>query len=225
MNTDLSLVLLSIRGTLAPPTLEAARKIHNETAGAPANIAAAQSLGDVSHMVHVPLDGAGMGAGEFLILDLWSSMDGLNRFFADPHVQEGGSQIFAQREPVVWAPAEGFTSYHIPAPFGMNQRIVATVRGKVQSMEAARRLHNTAIAKTIGRARKSGNLSHEGYFRLAAPGAPEALEFFGVDVWMRPDSMMEFYEDPDFLEGFNHLFTAEADSAVWAHPEGEWAEW
>ena len=87
MNTDLSLFLLSIRGTLAPPTLEAARKIHNETAGAPANIAAAQSLGDVSHMVHVPLDGAGMGAGEFLILDLWSSMDGLNRFFADPHVQ------------------------------------------------------------------------------------------------------------------------------------------
>jgi len=56
MSTDLPLFLLSIRGTLASPTVEAARKLHNSTAGAPANFAAAQSLGDLSHMVHVPLE-------------------------------------------------------------------------------------------------------------------------------------------------------------------------
>ena len=41
--------LLAIRGTLAPKTLEDARKTHNETAGAPANVAAARGLGDLSH--------------------------------------------------------------------------------------------------------------------------------------------------------------------------------
>jgi len=74
MNDQLTLFLLTIRGTLAPATLEAARKVHNQTAGAPANVAAAQSLGDVSHMVYVPMQHDGhaktKGAGEFLIMDL-----------------------------------------------------------------------------------------------------------------------------------------------------------
>ena len=100
MNDQLTLYLLTIRGTLSSATLEAARKVHNQTAGAPPNIAAAQSLGDVSHMVYVPMEHDGhaktKGAGEFLIMDLWSSMEGLNTFFADPHVQEGGAAIFSR---------------------------------------------------------------------------------------------------------------------------------
>src|SRR5258707_15647008 len=86
--TTLQLYLLSIRGTLAPPTLEAARAIHNQTAGAPESVAAARSLGDLSHMVYVPADQQDGNAGEFLILDIWHSMDGLNAFFANPQVQE-----------------------------------------------------------------------------------------------------------------------------------------
>ncbi len=46
---------------------------------------------------------------------------------------------------------------------------------------------------------------------MAAPGSPEAMEFFAVDVWMSADDMMGYYEDPDFLAGFDHMFTAEAD--------------
>ena len=38
--------LLSIRGTLAPATLEAARQTHNSTAGASANVAAARAMGE-----------------------------------------------------------------------------------------------------------------------------------------------------------------------------------
>jgi len=227
--SDLNVFLLSIRGTLAPDTLEAARKVHNQTAGNPAGIAAAQSLGDVSHMVHIPMQHNGHakneGAGEFLILDLWTSIEGLNTFFSDKQVQEGGSMIFSERDPVVWSAAPGFTSYHIPAPFGLNDRIVTTVRGTLKSVEEARTLHNASIAKTIGKARKAGNLSHEAYLRMAAPNTPEALEFFGVDVWLRADDMMAFYEDPEFLEGFNHMFTDEANTGVWVHPKGDWTEW
>jgi len=227
--SDLTVFLLAIRGTLAPATLEEARKVHNMTAGNPDGVAAAKSLGDVSHMVYIPLehDGHdnGKGAGEFLILDQWTSIEGLNTFFADKQVQEGGAMIFTERDPVVWNAAPGFTSYHIPAPFGLNDRFVTTARGLVKSIDEARTLHNTSIAKTINKARKAGNLSHESYFRMAAPGSPEALEWFGVDVWMRPDEMMSYYEDPKFLEGFNHIFTAEANTAVWVHPKGDWTEW
>jgi hypothetical protein len=50
----------------------------------PQSIAAAQSLGDLSHMVYVPTDQQGDKAGEFLILDIWNGMDGLNAFFRQP---------------------------------------------------------------------------------------------------------------------------------------------
>jgi len=229
MNDQLTLYLLTIRGTLSPDTLEAARKVHNQTAGDPAGVAAAQSLGDVSHMVFVPMQHDGhdktKGAGELLIMDLWYSMDGLNTFFADKQVQQGGAMIFSERDPVVWAPAEGFTSFHIPAPFGENDRIIAIVRGTVNSKEEAQKLHDTAMTKTISKARKLGMLSHEAYFRMAAPGSPEALEFLGVDVWMNGEGMGDFYGDEDFLAGFNHLFTSEAADSVWVHPKGEWVEW
>jgi len=229
MNDNLTLYLLTIRGTLAPATLEAARKVHNQTAGNPEGVAAAKSLGDVSHMVYVPMEHDGhaktKGAGEFLIMDLWYSMEGLNTFFADPHVQEGGAAIFTERDPVVWAPAEGFVNFHIPAPFGNNDRIIAVVRGTVNSIAEAKQLHNTAIVKTISKARKLGMLSHEAYFRMAAPNSPEALEFFAVDVWMSGEGMGDYYGDEDFLAGFNHIFTAEAADSVWVHPKGDWIEW
>jgi len=229
MSDQLTLYLLTIRGTLLPSTLEEARNIHNMTAGDPAGVAAAKSLGDVSHMVYVPLPHDGHapseGAGEFLIMDLWHSVEGLNTFFSDHQVQEGGNMIFRDRDPVVWAPAEGFTSFHIPAPFGCTGRIVAVVRGTVKAREEAKQFHNAAMTKTISKARKSGILSHEAYFRLAAPNSAEALEYFGVDVWMNDEGLGEYYGDEDFLASFDHFFTAEAADSAWVHPKGDWTEW
>jgi hypothetical protein len=229
MNDSLTLYLLTIRGTLSPDTLEEARKVHNMTAGDPDGVAAAKSLGDVSHMVYVPMPHNGhtkpKGAGEFLIMDLWYNVEGLNTFFSDKRVQEGGAMIFSERDPVLWAPAEGFVGFHIPAPFGNNDRIVAVVRGTVKSKEEAKELHNTAITKTISKGRKLGLLSHEAYFRMAAPDSQESLEFFAVDVWMNNESLGDFYSDEDFLAGFNHLFTAEAADSIWVHPKGDWIEW
>src|ERR1051325_9598520 len=102
MNDNLTLYLLTIRGTLSPATLEEARKIHNMTAGNPEGGAAAKSLGDVSHRGYIPLPHDGHaksdGAGECLIMDLWYSIDGLNTFFSDHQVQEGGNMIFSRRD-------------------------------------------------------------------------------------------------------------------------------
>jgi hypothetical protein len=217
--------LLAIRGTLAPETLEAARKIHNETAGAPANVAAARSLGDLSHMVYTPASESSLGTEEFLILDLWNNAEGLNQFFSNEQVQEQAGLIFTERDPVVWAPAEGFGGYHLPAPHGKNDRIVALVRGTVKSRESARSIHNSLTDGLLNKARLAGALAHDAYFRMAPPDAPESLEFFSVDVWMDGAGMGQFYQDPEFGSGFQELFEGAPTTSVWTHPAGEWVEW
>src|SRR5438552_9315221 len=122
--------LLTIRGTLAPTSLEAARQVHNQTAGAPDGVAAARSLGDLSHMVYVPVN---KELPELFIMDLWTSPGGLNQFFSDPQVQHGAELIFTQRDPVVWEPAEGFFTYHIHAHTGQIDRYFGLIRGIVAS--------------------------------------------------------------------------------------------
>lgn len=223
--TDMPSYLLTIRGTLKPATMQEAREVHNATAGLPANVQVARALGDLSHKVYVPLAQQNGHAGEFLILDVWNQMDGLNQFFANPHVQEQAGQIFSDRDPVVWTPAEGFFNYHLPAPHGNNTRIVAVVRGTLRSVEEGRAVHNEIVSSQVNAARMAGDLSHEAYLRLAAPGTPEALEFFAVDTWMDAEGMARYYDNPEFLKGFSRLFAGPPTTSVWQHPEGDWVEW
>jgi len=225
MSQDLTLFLLSIRGELAAPNLEGARKTHNATAGAPANIKVAQALGDLSHKVHVPLHADGKGAGEFLILDVWNNLDGLNQFFANPTVQEQAGEIFSRRDPVVWIPAEGFVSYHLPAPFGANDRVVSVARGPLPGLDKAMKIHNSGSAGMINSARQAGNLSHEAWLRMAPPGAAQPPELIAIDVWVDHDRMSEYYDRPEFMQTLDGLFTTEPDFSVWTHPKGDWVEW
>ena len=115
---DTTQYLLTIRGQLKPATVEESRNVHNMTAGNPAGVAAARSLGDLSHMVYVPSGQNGGPASELLILDVWNNLDGLNQFFSGHDVQAGGDMIFTGREPVVWMPARGAFTYHLAAPKG-----------------------------------------------------------------------------------------------------------
>jgi quinol monooxygenase YgiN len=223
MSDTMPIYLLSIQGMLASPGLEDSRTLHNGTAGAPDNVAAAKSLGDLSHMVYVPLDTNGSESGAFLILDVWNSLDGLNQFFANPQVQEQAGQIFSQRDPVVWQPAEGFFSYQLPSPMGKNERYVGVVRGKLHSEEEGRRVHNALAGKFVNKARSRGNLSHHAYLRMSPPGTP--VEFFAVDVWMDAAGMAQHYGDPDFTSAFGELFAEMPSASVWTHPAGTWIEW
>ena len=71
--------LLTVRGTFAASSVEEARGIHNMTAGNPAGVEAARSLGDLSHNVYI-----GMGEDhnrELLFIDYWNSLTGLGQFF------------------------------------------------------------------------------------------------------------------------------------------------
>jgi hypothetical protein len=221
----MTVYLLSIRGTLLPATLEEARQVHNMTAGNPAGVEAAKSLGDLSHMVHVPIGTADAGASEFLILDQWNNLEGLNTFFADKQVQDGGSMIFTSRDPVVWMPAEGFTSFHFPSPTEKKERIVGVIRGTVKSHDEARMIHNELIGSTTNAARRAGIVSHEIYFRVAAPGSPEGLELLGVDVWHDSAGMAAYYDTPDLMANLGRMFAGRPDATTWVRPAGDWTEW
>jgi hypothetical protein len=221
----LTIYLLTIRGTLAAATIEETRTLHNGTAGAPQSVAAAQSLGDVSHMVYAPTTPPASGAGEILFMDLWTSIDGLNQFFANPAVQQQAGQLFTQRDPVVWTAAAGFTSYHLPAPHGHNDRFVVLVRGPVASMASAMTAHNAVVGGGIGTARKASSLSHDVYSRVVAPGDAASLELLAVDLWSDAEEMTAYYANPAFQAAVLQIFSAAPDTSIWTDAPGEWAEW
>jgi quinol monooxygenase YgiN len=224
-NQPLPFYLLTIRGTLASDTLEDAQALHNQTAGAPESVAAAQSLGDLSHMVYLPLAPSDTGAVEVLFIDQWNSIEGLNQFFANPDVQEQAGQLFSEREATVWTPAEGYYTYHLATPYGVNDRIVVMVRSTVSSREDAMAVHNQIVANGINAAHMAGDISHEVYFKLTAPGEPESLEFLAVDVWTNAEGMMAYYGDPGFQSATQELFATPPDLSIWNQTTGEWVEW
>ncbi len=217
--------LLTIRGSLAPATVADAEALHNKTAGDPASVAAAKSLGDLSHMIYLSMQNAASGAGEVLFLDQWNSVEGLNTFFANPTVQEQGGQIFTQRDAAVWAPAEGYYNYHLATPYGNDTRIVALVRGTVASRQDAMTLHNQIVASQINTARAVGDIAHDAYFMVTPPGTPDSLEFLAVDVWTSAEGMMKYYGDPGFQAAAAKLFTAPPAVSTWNQTTGGWVEW
>jgi len=224
-NEPMPFYLLTIRGTLASATRQDAQAMHNETAGAPESMAAARSMGDLSHMVYVPLAPAETGAGEVLFMDQWNSIEGLNQFFANPDVQEQAGQLFSERNAVVWTPAEGFYSYHLSTPYGSDDRVIAMVSGTVHSREEAMAVHNAIVGSQINVAHMAGDLSHEAYFQLSPPGEPESLEFLAVDVWNNAEGMAAYYGDPNFQSGVLQLFTSAPTVSAWNQTTGEWVEW
>ncbi|HEY1956591.1 MAG TPA: hypothetical protein VGH28_13305 [Polyangiaceae bacterium] len=222
MNLE-SPVLLTVRGTLVPKSLDAARTLHNETAGSQQGIAAARALGDLSHKVYAPVVKAGgTEDGELLFLDYWVSPQGIGQFFSNAHVQEQGSKLFSKRDPVVWMPAKGAFAFNLPAAQGRNDRWLGIVRGVVKSPEAAIEAFKKALSPSIVDARKRGQLSHEIYFRLPMPGENLPPEMIGIDVWCDAAGMQEHYKD---LKGLDAAFAGRPATSVWEQANGGWSEW
>ena len=67
-------------------------------------------------MVYIPTGPDGATSGDFLILDQWNNLEGLNQFFADHNVQEGGNLIFSQRSPGGLDPGRGLCCLPLPGP-------------------------------------------------------------------------------------------------------------
>ncbi len=226
MTQKMAFNLLTVWGKANTASIEETCTLHNQTAGNLEGVAAAKSLGDMSHMTFMPTNAASSYTGELLFMDIWNSLDGLNKFFSDHQVQAGGNMMFASREAVVWNKLDGFLNFHFPSPTGKNEKIVGLVRGKVKSLDEAEAIHNASIEKQVNSARAAGIISHEFHVRLAGPGSPEALEVLGIDVWINADSMMKHYIGSEFQNsGLYSMFASKPASSTWVHPHGEWVEW
>ncbi len=226
MKQKMTFNLLTVMGKVKPSSIEAACELHNQTAGNPGGVAAAKSLGDMSHMTFMPVDAEKSFKGDLLFMDIWNSMEGLNQFFSDPQVQGGAEMMFASREAIVWTKIDDFLNFNFPAPTGKNEKFIGLVRGTVKSLEEAAAIHNPAMEGTVKIARANGMVSHAFYSRMAAPSSPEALEILGVDVWMSADGMMKHYMSPEFQNsGLYNIYASKPASSMWVHPKGEWVEW
>lgn len=226
MGQKMTFNLLTVLGKVKPASIEATRELHNQTAGHPDGVAAAKSLGDMSHMTYMPLDASTNFKSDLLFLDIWNNLEGMQQFFSDKQVMGGADMMFASREAVVWSKLESFLNFNFPAPAGKNERIVGLVRGPIKSIEEAADIHNKAIGDHVKSARANGLMSHEFYIRIAAPGTSEASEVLGVDVWMNAEGMMKHYMSPEFQNsGLYKIFSGKPASSTWVHPKGEWVEW
>jgi len=220
-------ILLTVRGTYSPPSIEACRVLHNDTAGSAQGIAAARSLGDLSHKVFAPVPGSNSSAkaGEVLFLDWWQDPKGLMDFFSNPHVQEQGGKLFSSRDASVWMPARGAFTYHLPSPASKNDRYVGMVRGQIRSPEETLKIFRAADTKAQRVARTRGILSHELFIKLNAPGDTSPLELLGLDVWYDAKGMAEHYSSPDEMSALSGAFAGRPDATVWSQVPGQWSEW
>jgi hypothetical protein len=222
-----SAVVLTVRGTLVPTSLEAARQIHNESAGSQPGIAAARALGDLSHSVYAPWARTGQSStptGELLFVDRWDNPKGILEFFSNPHVQGQAGQLFSARDATVWMAAQGAFSYHLPAPASKPERYVGVIRANIQSAEQAIEIFAAVDRKAQRDARRRGMLSHELFIKLAAPGETAPLELLGLDLWCDAAGMNEHYSDPH-MSGLRGAFAGPPQASTWEQASGIWSEW
>jgi hypothetical protein len=223
VETLTSPVLFTVMGKLAPPSIEKARIVHNQAAGSDQAIAAARSLGDLSHAVFVPAE-PDAPKDDFMIVDYWNSAAGIQMFFSDKHVQEGGAALFRERETVVWAGTPGLPRFALPAPTGRNDRFAGIIRGMVSSQKAAEKTLAEWMGKSLNQARARGLLSREFFFRHAPGGAP-SLELIGLDVWFDGEGMQADYAEPAMNDLLGTLYKGEPSGGVYKKPKGQWVEW
>jgi hypothetical protein len=220
-------VLLTVRGKMLPKSLEEMRVLHNRTAGSAAGIAAARSLGDLSHLVYAPFASplSHAKAGELLFLDVWQSPKGIMDFFSNEQMIQSGTKLFSARDATIWMRAEGAFSYTLPAARGKNDRIVGMLRVPIASSEKAIEIFRAVDIDAQRDARRRGLLSHEIFIKLSVPGDTTPLELLGIDVWSDRAGMAEHYGDAAHMKALGGAFAGAPDPSAWEPAAGEWSEW
>ena len=215
------LYLLTVLGTPNADKPAAARDLHNQTAGNPGGVAAAKSLGDLSHNVFLPL---GDGDKRLLFIDTWNSPNGLGQFFSDEQVQQGGAALFADREAVLWMPAAGFGGYSLPVPSGKTVGAIGIMRAPVSSYEAATDAFHADSAKKANASRAAGMIAHQLFVPVPMGPATPAVEVLGVDCWLDEKGMNDWYATASY-DDLGPVFTGAPATSTWSPAGTAWVEW
>ena len=215
------LYLLTVLGKPNSGAPSASRELHNQTAGNPGGVAAAKSLGDLSHNVFLP---SSDGDDQLLFMDTWNSPTGLGQFFSDEQVQQGGAALFADREAVLWMPAAGFGSYILPVPSGQSIGAVGLMRAPVSSFDAAAPAFAADSAAKINASRQLGQVAHQLWVPVPMPGSTPATEVLGVDFWLDPTQMNTWYAGATY-DHLGPVFTGAPVTSTWTPAGKDWIEW
>jgi hypothetical protein len=216
-----NLYLLTVLGTPNAADPAGAKDLHNQTAGNPGGVAAAKSLGDLSHNVFLPTSD---GDGRLLFLDTWNSPTGLGQFFSDEQVQHGGAALFADREAVLWMPAAGFGSYSLPVPSGRSVGAIGIMRAPVSSFDAAAPAFAADSAAKINAGRQLGQIAHLLWVPAPMPGSTPTTEVLGLDVWLDAKQMNSWYASATY-DHLGPVFTGAPATSTWAPAGKDWIEW
>jgi hypothetical protein len=216
-----NLYLLTVLGKPNTGAPDAARELHNATAGNPGGVAAAKSLGDLSHNVFLP---ASDGDERLLFLDTWNSPTGVGQFFSDAQVLEGGAALFADREAVLWMPASGFGSYVLPVPSNRSIGAVGIMRAPVASYEAAAAAFTADSTAKINPGRQLGQVGHQLWVPVPMPGSTPATEVLGVDFWLDEGDMNSWYASATY-DDLGPVFTGAPVTSTWTPAGADWIEW
>ena len=108
---------------------------------------------------------------------------------------------------------------------GHNDRFIGLLRGTISSREQAPSLVNQDSMAELHTARAAGHLSHEVYFRLAHPGAPESRECLAIDGWFDLEGMVRYDTELEARHTLDGLFTAPPATWELKHPAGDWIKW
>jgi hypothetical protein len=214
--------LLTVLGTPTATTVDDARDLHNDTAGQPQSVAGARALGDLSHNVYVPAEHDEL---KLLFLDTWNSPSGVGQFFGNPQVQAAAGKLFTERDATLWMAAPGFGSYSLPTPSGRAAAGVGILRAPVTSIDAARTAFLRHAVAGINKARLMGQVAHQVWLPVPAPGTAPALEVLGLDYWLDVEQMIAYYSDLSEFANLGPAFAGPPMSGSWKAGGTGWVEW
>jgi hypothetical protein len=238
------LVLHTTRGTLDSKTLDEARALHNGfvTEGPQPGIEIARALGDLSHNLYTPAEGAGNPPGELLFIDFWADPNGMETFFANRFAQAAGDRLFSSREESEWTPAPGAFAFQVPAPAGAPARFIGMMRAPVNSADHAITTLGKLVAANLATARRRGQLSHGLFVRVAdvVPARPasnarrsggetltasaQPVEILAIDSWSTLEGLNEHYGDGTAMAGLDDALAGPPTASVWEQVSG-FTEW
>ncbi|MBK8256078.1 MAG: hypothetical protein IPK82_25845 [Polyangiaceae bacterium] len=209
-----------VRGTLFTTDMTEAQTQHDMLASG--GESAAKAAGDVAHHVFLGTALLGTQENQFLAMDRWTSVDGMQTFYSNPDFQAAFGALFSgppmletfERQP------EWHTWGDITSAGDVDPHFWVVVRGHLKESDpaAAQAAHDMVAAGGEGTVTALGDVAHIVFTGLADP-----QEFLAVDVWTGSDNMATVYTNPDFQAAFGALFDAPPSLGV--YQSTNWHQW
>lgn len=210
-----------IRGQLAAADLATSKGSHD--ALSKGGEAAAKAAGDIGHDALLGTKMLGTTENEFLAIDLWNDVNGMQKFYADPNFAKAFAALFKAPPPQpelfvhqpTWHNWGDMTSGDSHSPYYF---VIARGRLKATDPKVAQTAHDQVAAAGETAVKAAGDVAHVVYTGLTDP-----REFLAVDIWKDATNLVKTYSDPNFVKGFASLF--EGQPTVQVYKSTDWYQW